>query len=216
MKQRLLGGKLPVSAVAMGCMRLDGAKETPDRVIGTALELGMNFFDHADIYGGGRCEARFGDGSALEMKLLYRVEREALGTAGAVRACADFYGDRDFLVISGDCVCDFDLKALMDAETWILPSDAVAWGFATDIDDEDDDEDDDEPKQSAFGVIMQKLTAPASGVLKVAEPDYDAIADKIAVKLATKKPKPEEEPKEPKTPPVCNYGWDKYFQKKEK
>lgn len=102
-----------------------------------------------------------------------------------------------------------EIKALMDAETWILPKDAVEYGFATEIDDEDDDED--EPKQSAFGVIMQKLTAPAAGVLKVAEPDYDAIADKIAAKLATKKPKPEEEPKEPKTPPVCNYGWDQYF-----
>ena len=61
MKQILLGGKLPVSAVAMGCMRLAGANETPDRVIGTALELGVNFFDHADIYGGGRCEELFGD-----------------------------------------------------------------------------------------------------------------------------------------------------------
>lgn len=102
------------------------------------------------------------------------------------------------------------IKELMDAETWILPKDAVEYGFATEIDDEDED---DEPKQSAFGVIMQKLTAPAAGVLKVAEPDYDAIADKIAAKLATKKPKPEPEaePKEPKTPPVCNYGWDQYF-----
>lgn len=106
-------------------------------------------------------------------------------------------------------ISEEEIKALMDAETWILPKDAVEYGFATEIDDEDDDED--EPKQSAFGVIMQKLTAPAAGVLKVAEPDYDAIADKIAAKLATKKPKPEEEPKEPKTPPVCNYGWDKYF-----
>ena len=106
-------------------------------------------------------------------------------------------------------ISEEEIKALMDAETWILPKDAVEYGFATEIDDEDDDED--EPKQSAFGVIMQKLTAPAAGVLKVAEPDYDAIADKIAAKLATKKPKPEEEPKEPKTPPVCNYGWDQYF-----
>ena len=104
-----------------------------------------------------------------------------------------------------------EIKALMDAETWILPKDAVEYGFATEID--EDDEDDDEPKQSAFGVIMRKLTAPAAGVLKVAEPDYDAIADKIAAKLATKKPKPEEEPKEPKTPPVCNYGWDRFFAK---
>ncbi len=107
-------------------------------------------------------------------------------------------------------ISEEEIKALMDAETWILPKDAVEYGFATEIDDEDDD---DEPKQSAFGVIMQKLTAPAAGVLKVAEPDYDAIAEKIAAKLATKKPKPEPEaePKEPKTPPVCNYGWDQYF-----
>ena len=106
-------------------------------------------------------------------------------------------------------ISEEEIKALMDAETWILPKDAVAYGLATEIDDDDDE--DDEPKQSAFGVIMQKLTAPAAGVLKVAEPDYDAIADKIAAKLATKKPEPEAEPKEPKTPPVCNYGWDQYF-----
>ncbi len=61
MKQRILGGALTVPAIAMGCMRLADAKESPDRVIGTALELGMNFFDHADIYGGGRCEEIFGE-----------------------------------------------------------------------------------------------------------------------------------------------------------
>ena len=60
MKQRMLGGLLPVPAVAMGCMRLTDAKEPLDRVLGTALELGVNFFDHADIYGGGRCEELFG------------------------------------------------------------------------------------------------------------------------------------------------------------
>ena len=106
-------------------------------------------------------------------------------------------------------ISEEEIKALMDAETWILPKDAVEYGFATEIDDEDDD---DEPKQSAFGVIMQKLTAPEA-VLEAQEIDIDALAEKIAVKLAAKKPKPEEEPKEPKTPPVCNHGWDKYFMK---
>ena len=57
----------------------------------------------------------FGDGSAFGMRLQYRTETNQRGTAGAVRGCADYYGDRDFLVISGDCVCDFDLKALMEA-----------------------------------------------------------------------------------------------------
>jgi mannose-1-phosphate guanylyltransferase/phosphomannomutase len=44
----------------------------------------------------------------------YRVEEEALGTAGGVLNCADFVGGEDFLVLSGDCVCDFDLKTLID------------------------------------------------------------------------------------------------------
>ena len=57
----------------------------------------------------------FGDGSAFGMRLSYHEETEPLGTAGAVRACADFCGNRDVLVISGDCVCDFDLKTLMEA-----------------------------------------------------------------------------------------------------
>ncbi len=55
---------------------------------------------------------RFGDGSALGVSLSYRIEKEALGTAGGVKNCADFTGDEDFLVISGDAACDFDLGAL--------------------------------------------------------------------------------------------------------
>ena len=56
----------------------------------------------------------FGDGSAFGVDLSYSVESEPLGTAGGVRACADFYGERDFLVLSGDAACDFDLRALME------------------------------------------------------------------------------------------------------
>ena len=55
----------------------------------------------------------FGNGSALGVRLEYRVEREALGTAGGVKNCADFCGSDDFLVISGDAACDFDLARLM-------------------------------------------------------------------------------------------------------
>lgn len=80
-------------------------------------------------------------------------------------------------------ISEDEIKALMDAETWILPKDAVEYGFATDIDDEDDEDDDDEePKQSAFGVIMQKLTAPAA-VLESMPIDTDAIAERIVAKM---------------------------------
>lgn len=53
----------------------------------------------------------FGDGSRLGVKICYREETSPLGTAGGVKNCADFYGNEDFLVISGDAACDFDLSA---------------------------------------------------------------------------------------------------------
>ena len=56
--------------------------------------------------------AALGDGGALGVSLCYRREDAPLGTAGAVKRCADFYGDEDFLLISGDAACDFDLGAL--------------------------------------------------------------------------------------------------------
>ena len=52
---------LEVPAVAVGCMRMNRLQPAEaGRFVGTALERGMNFFDHADIYGGGECERNFG------------------------------------------------------------------------------------------------------------------------------------------------------------
>lgn len=52
----------------------------------------------------------FGDGNSLGMSIVSKIEKTPLGTAGGVRACEDFIEDEDFLVISGDAVCDFDLR----------------------------------------------------------------------------------------------------------
>lgn len=62
MKYLTLGkSPLKVSAVAVGCMRLSGLDEKQaGEFTDTAMELGINFFDHADIYGGGKCEEIFG------------------------------------------------------------------------------------------------------------------------------------------------------------
>lgn len=91
MRERLLGGSLPVSAVAMGCMRLADAKAAPDRVIGTALELGINCFDHADIYGGGRCEAIFGDWLAAHPSVRDSITIQT--KCGIRKGCYDFSGE---------------------------------------------------------------------------------------------------------------------------
>jgi mannose-1-phosphate guanylyltransferase/mannose-1-phosphate guanylyltransferase/phosphomannomutase len=45
-------------------------------------------------------------------RISYRYEEELLGTAGGVRACADFFDGEPFLVISGDALTDIDLTAL--------------------------------------------------------------------------------------------------------
>ena len=52
----------------------------------------------------------FGDGQRLGVQLTYFVEDEPLGTAGSVKNCMARLGREDFLVISGDCVCDLDLS----------------------------------------------------------------------------------------------------------
>ena len=61
MEKLLLGKVLPGSAIALGCMRMaDLDAAAADRVVHTALDNGIDFFDHADIYGGGRSEEIFG------------------------------------------------------------------------------------------------------------------------------------------------------------
>lgn len=75
MKHIKLGGVLPSSAIALGAMRIaDMSDKCVDRLLGCAMESGINFFDHADIYGNGRSEEVFGNAlkrsSGLREKIL--------------------------------------------------------------------------------------------------------------------------------------------------
>lgn len=60
-------GALTASEISLGCMRIAGlpVKEASN-LVNTALEQGINFFDHADIYGGGKSEEIFAE--AVDMK----------------------------------------------------------------------------------------------------------------------------------------------------
>ena len=52
---------LQVPTVAVGCMRIsDMSEKEVSAFVDTALNVGANFFDHADIYGGGKSEEVFG------------------------------------------------------------------------------------------------------------------------------------------------------------
>ncbi|MDF2588183.1 MAG: aldo/keto reductase [Anaerocolumna sp.] len=53
-------GTLQVSEISLGCMRIAGLNEKDaNHFIQTALDEGINFFDHADIYAGGQAEEVF-------------------------------------------------------------------------------------------------------------------------------------------------------------
>jgi predicted oxidoreductase len=62
MKKINIGNMNNVSAISLGCMRMAGISEKQvDSIVNTALDNGINYFDHADIYGGGESEKLFGD-----------------------------------------------------------------------------------------------------------------------------------------------------------
>lgn len=68
---KLGSSALDVPVIAVGCMRIKSLdKKEAERFVRTALEQGANFFDHADIYGGGTCEEIFA---------------EAIGMNGSIR-----------------------------------------------------------------------------------------------------------------------------------
>ncbi|WP_405104340.1 aldo/keto reductase [Paenibacillus sp. FSL K6-1217] len=54
-------GALEVSEISLGCMRIaDLSPQEAEVHIHSALEVGIDFFDHADIYAGGQAEEVFG------------------------------------------------------------------------------------------------------------------------------------------------------------
>ncbi|MFQ6861827.1 MAG: aldo/keto reductase family oxidoreductase [Beduini sp.] len=58
----ILNSDLKVSQIALGCMRIAGkTPEQLEELLSKAMDLGINFFDHADIYGGGKSEEVFGE-----------------------------------------------------------------------------------------------------------------------------------------------------------
>lgn len=57
---------LEVSRIGLGCMRMASlSNQETATVLETVVEKGINFFDHADIYGGGESEIRFAQGAKL-------------------------------------------------------------------------------------------------------------------------------------------------------
>lgn len=61
MSMFLGNSQLDASRIVLGCMRMaDLSVNEVEKVIHKSLDMGITLFDHADIYGGGRCEELFG------------------------------------------------------------------------------------------------------------------------------------------------------------
>lgn len=93
MKQyTLVEGAIEASRLAFGCMNLSRLHDAADReaLIGSALDIGINLFDHADIYGAGACETLFGD--VLAKNPGWR-ERMFIQSKCGIRFAGDTYDD---------------------------------------------------------------------------------------------------------------------------
>ena len=87
------------SNIVMGCMRLNSLSiPEAGRLINTALDSGINFFDHADIYGKGECETVFAEATQMNAKM-----REKMIIQSKCGICSGFYdSSKEHILLSVD------------------------------------------------------------------------------------------------------------------
>ena len=91
---------LKVPVVAVGCMRMNSLSQPQaEKFIQTAIDLGANFFDHADIYGGGACEEIFAN--AIHMTPAVRGKLILQTKVGIRQGMFDFSKDHILNAVNG-------------------------------------------------------------------------------------------------------------------
>jgi predicted oxidoreductase len=91
---------LEVPVIAVGCMRINALeKGEAERFVQTALDEGATFFDHADIYGGGRCEEIFAD--AIGMNSTVREKITLQSKCGIREGMFDFSKEHILASVEG-------------------------------------------------------------------------------------------------------------------
>lgn len=90
MKNVSIGSGIQASEIGLGCMRITGLnKGEAKRLIDEAMDSGINFFDHADIYAGGEAESFFAEAAGMNPSLR---EKMIIQSKCAIRPglCYDF------------------------------------------------------------------------------------------------------------------------------
>jgi predicted oxidoreductase len=92
-------GVLKASEISLGCMRINSlTRKDAAHLIHTALEEGIDFFDHADIYGGGKSEEVFSE--AIEMNASIREKMLLQSKCGIRQGYFDF--SKEHIIASVD------------------------------------------------------------------------------------------------------------------
>lgn len=70
----MANGNIKASEIGLGCMRISEMDKTSvNSLINTALDCGVNFFDHADIYGNGKSEEIFSEALSMSPSLREKI-----------------------------------------------------------------------------------------------------------------------------------------------
>jgi predicted oxidoreductase len=97
---KIANSDLDVSEISLGCMRISGlTSQEIANLVHTALDEGINFFDHADIYGGGKSEAKFA--AALGMNPGLRERMLLQSKCGIRRGSYDFSKEHILEAVEG-------------------------------------------------------------------------------------------------------------------
>lgn len=99
-KIKVANSDLEVSEISLGLMRIaEMSKADIAKLVNTAIEAGIDFFDHADIYGGGQCEARFAE--ALDMNPRVRETMYLQSKCGIRKGMFDFSKEHILEAVDG-------------------------------------------------------------------------------------------------------------------
>jgi len=99
-KIKVINSDLEISEVALGCMRIaDMEVKEVAKLIQTAVDQGINFFDHADIYGGGKSEEVFA--KALATTNISRKDILIQSKCGIRNGYFDFSKDHIIKAVDG-------------------------------------------------------------------------------------------------------------------
>jgi predicted oxidoreductase len=97
---KIANSEINASEISLGCMRISKmTNQEISSLIHTALDEGINFFDHADVYGDGKSEERFSE--ALDMNSSLREQMILQTKCGIRKGCYDFSKEHILEAVDG-------------------------------------------------------------------------------------------------------------------